>query len=55
MNQDEDTEDDELPPKVKYSTIIEEEEFEDEDGDDEPEDHTVVPWDPRTENFFPIQ
>ena len=53
-------EEDELPSKVKYSTIIEEEEFEDEEEDedeDEDEDEVgeVTPWDPRVDNFFRIQ
>lgn len=47
-------EEDELPSKVKYSTIIEEEEFEDEE-EDEDEGGEVTPWDPRVDNFFPIQ
>jgi hypothetical protein len=47
-------EDDELPSKVKYSTIIDEEEFED-DEDAEEETAEVEPWDPRVDNFFRIQ
>jgi hypothetical protein len=48
-------EEDELPSKVKYSTIIEEEEFEDDEDEDEDEVGEVTPWDPRVDNFFRIQ
>jgi hypothetical protein len=47
-------EEDELPSRVKYSTIIEEEDFE-EDEEEEDESGEVTPWDPRVDNFFRIQ
>ena len=47
-----DSEEEELEPKVKYSFIVYEEDYEEEDSD---EYHSeVVPWDP-TDIFFRIK
>jgi hypothetical protein len=48
-------EEDELPSRVKYSTIIEEEEFEEDEEEEEAEEGEVAPWNPRVDNFFRIQ
>jgi len=41
-----DDEEEELPQKVRYSAILQEEEYEDEDED------TIQGWDPRDPPFF---
>lgn len=54
---DDDTDEEELVPKVHYSVILQEEDYEDEDEDSRSEsDQGPRPWDPREPPvFFRIQ
>lgn len=49
MDEVEEEEEDEIFPRVQYSHILQEEEYEDED------DFEVRPWDPHEPNFFHLQ